>query len=149
MYTWIKCFGIPVYAWEDRFFKFLFLGRGTIMELDEPTTCISRLDVARVKIRMQLSQWCNRIVKIKINDFIFDIILVEEMIGDRDQKLILEYKKQVHEEEEESESEVPELGSFVPETEVLAEDDEDDEGVLDGDETSGKLKGRIGNSEME
>jgi hypothetical protein len=82
--AWIKFFGIPLHAWEDSFFRFLYFGRGTIVDIDEPTRCKRRLDVARIKIRTPLTDWCNRNVRVKINEDIFDIKLVEEMPGDQE-----------------------------------------------------------------
>lgn len=45
--TWIKCFGIPAHVWEEKFFRFLFFGRDSIVEIDENTRNKRRLHVAR------------------------------------------------------------------------------------------------------
>jgi hypothetical protein len=66
--AWFNCYGIPVHAWSESFFKFLFFGRGVIVEIDEATSN-----------KTALPDWCNRNVRVKINDIIYNIRLVEDL----------------------------------------------------------------------
>lgn len=92
-YTWIKCFGIPVHVWEECFFKFILMGKGTLIDIDESTKSKRRLDLARVLVKTGMNDWCNCNVMVKIGEMVHNIRLVEEIFGNQDPMGTPEYRE--------------------------------------------------------
>ncbi|KAK7273224.1 hypothetical protein RIF29_14273 [Crotalaria pallida] len=79
---WVQCFGIPLVAWEERFFSLVATVPGSFIKLDDATTLKSRLDVGRMLILTSSKSFINMTVNVKINDQVYGITVVEEVMVD-------------------------------------------------------------------
>lgn len=79
--TWVRCFGVPMHAWNPYFFSKIVEHVGTYMYLDDNT----EIYVARVMIRTcstECSTEClNQSIKVHINNVPFFIKIVEDWCG--------------------------------------------------------------------
>lgn len=78
---WLRCYGIPVHAWNSAFFSKLAGRVGEFICVDEDTERKRSFDVARLRIRTQELNMVNQAVKVVINGLPFSISVVEEWGG--------------------------------------------------------------------
>lgn len=76
--VWLRCFGVPVHAWNDNFFSYLVSGIGSFVCVDDITARKECLDVARILVKTKVHDLVSRIVKVEINGDIFSIKMTEE-----------------------------------------------------------------------
>lgn len=81
-HVWVRCQGIPLHAWDMSFFKKFVTLFGLFVMLDDRTDNKSRLDLARILIQTSSLEVINCLIKVKINDLIFSIRVVEEPFSD-------------------------------------------------------------------
>ncbi|KAK7259210.1 hypothetical protein RIF29_24810 [Crotalaria pallida] len=83
-YVWIRCFGIPVQAWEEDFFSMLASKWGRMVELERKTKNRERLDIGSFLIATTSNRCIDESIPVKVGDLIVDIRVVEdplEMMG--------------------------------------------------------------------
>lgn len=61
--TWVRCYGIPVHAWNNDFFRSLVFGTGEFLNVDDNTEKRKTMDVARILIRTRVHEIINFVVK--------------------------------------------------------------------------------------
>lgn len=76
--TWVRCYGTPVHAWSEEFFKFVVLGTGEFVALDENRAKRKSFDVTRVLIRRKGYDVINFVERFEINSELFVIKVVED-----------------------------------------------------------------------
>lgn len=76
--TWVKCYGIPIHAWGEDFFKFIISGTGEFVAIDDNTERRKSLDVARILIRRKRFDVINFVERFEINGEIFVIKVIED-----------------------------------------------------------------------
>ena len=76
--VWIKGRGIPTYAWTKNFFILMGSLYGDFLYLDDLSMNRERLDVAHFSIRTKTQDLINYVVRIKIDEDVFDIKLVDK-----------------------------------------------------------------------
>lgn len=81
-HTWIRCQGVPLHAWHDAFFQKITTLMGKFVMLDVRMVNKTRLDMARILIQTTSLEMIHRVMKVKINDQIFSIRVVEEPFMD-------------------------------------------------------------------
>ncbi|KAK7274721.1 hypothetical protein RIF29_15818 [Crotalaria pallida] len=81
-YAWLRIHGVPVHAWEFGFFRSVSNPFGSFEPMDTNTEKRRRFDVARILINTSISDYINRTMRIKINDDVFIIKIVEEPFTD-------------------------------------------------------------------
>lgn len=79
--TWIRCYGIPIHAWNVEFFTKLSEYVGVYLNSDDNTENKRSLDVARLLVRTQATENVNRVVQVLINNIKFNIKVVEDWCG--------------------------------------------------------------------
>jgi hypothetical protein len=77
-YVWIRIFGIPVHAWSKKTFSLLTISLGSLIEIDQTTEEMERLDMARLLVRTPMMEFINKMIKVKINNESFPIRITEE-----------------------------------------------------------------------
>lgn len=81
-HTWIRCQGVPLHAWDDGFFQKIAAVMGKFVMLDTRTTNKTRSDMTLILIQTTSLEVIHRVMKVKINDQIFSIRVVEEPFMD-------------------------------------------------------------------
>lgn len=79
--TWLRCYGVPVHAWNLAFFSKLASQVGEFVCVDDNTERKRSLDVARILARTQVPETINRVTEVVINNISFPIKLVEDWGG--------------------------------------------------------------------
>lgn len=77
--VWLNITGVSLHAWREEFFCTIVTLVGKFVNLDESTRMRTRLDVGRVFATVSDPEAINRVVKVKINDGIFTIRMVENV----------------------------------------------------------------------
>lgn len=72
---------IPVHAWSEDFFKLLAQLVWSFIDPDEATRNRARFDVGRLLISTPSPEANNKIVNIKVNDIVFSVRLIEEVLA--------------------------------------------------------------------
>lgn len=81
--VWLRVLGVPVHAWGEDFFRFLAELVGRYVETDVATSSKSRLDIGRILVTVSSPEAINKTVKVKVNEHVFLVRLVEEVIVDQ------------------------------------------------------------------
>lgn len=79
--VWVRCHGIPAYAWDYDFFRALGRKFGELLGVDEYTRKQSSMDVARLLTRTKGYNVFNMVVHTTINNSKFHVKMVEEWCG--------------------------------------------------------------------
>lgn len=79
--AWIRCFGVPVHAWNGDFFSKLSEHVGTYLYSDDNTERKKSLDVARVLIRTKSMESLSKTFTVSINNVLYPIKIVEDWCG--------------------------------------------------------------------
>lgn len=79
--SWLRCYGIPVHAWNSLFFSKLTACVGEFVCADENTEKRRSLDVARLMVRTQSAELINRVINVRINNVPFSIKIAEDWSG--------------------------------------------------------------------
>lgn len=80
--SWLLITGVPVHAWKDDLFKVLGQQVGNPGHVDENTVKMKRLDVGIVLISTSYLQVINTTVRVKINDMLHPMRLMQDSLGD-------------------------------------------------------------------
>ncbi|CAL0322838.1 unnamed protein product [Lupinus luteus] len=75
---WVRCWGVPVMAWTEEFFKFLAESVGVFVKVDDITLNMARVDFGRVLLSTNSMAPINKFLKVVCGSFEFDITLMEE-----------------------------------------------------------------------
>lgn len=73
---------MPLHAWDDGFFQKIAAVMGTFVMLDTRTANKTKLDMTLILIQTTSLEVIHRVMKVKINDQIFSIRVVEEPFMD-------------------------------------------------------------------
>jgi hypothetical protein len=104
--AWIRLYGVPLQAWNENFFKLCIFDCGRYLRADMCTLNKERCDYARVLISTSSLDVINASEQIIVDGVLVDIKIVEEWgfcLGD---------DACLYEEEEKSESEIPEAADI-------------------------------------
>ncbi|GKV46923.1 hypothetical protein SLEP1_g53881 [Rubroshorea leprosula] len=77
-FTWIKCQGMPLNAWNHDNFMTVACLFGKFISLDDSTSKKRRFDVARLLISTPLMEFISKTVTIKIKGILYKIRIMEE-----------------------------------------------------------------------
>lgn len=77
--VWLNITGVPLQGWTKDFFRSIVSYVGNFINLDESMRRKTRLDVGRVFTTITSPEAINRVVKVKINDKVFAIRMVEDV----------------------------------------------------------------------
>jgi hypothetical protein len=77
---WLRVYGIPSHAWNDQFFAQLVQPWGAYINSDDGTMKKFTMDVARLMIRTSCQQVVDEFIDVKVNDEIFHLRVLEEMM---------------------------------------------------------------------
>lgn len=78
--VWSAWRGIPLHAWNERFFQLASGELGTFIKVDEDTTNKVRLNVARVLLSVPFYKDINRCITVQIEGRSYTIKIVEEFL---------------------------------------------------------------------
>jgi len=76
--VWIRCTGVPLYAWQESFFQSVVSHVGSFVTLDDNTTMFNKLEYACIFICTSSFEAVANHKRMMINDRIYDIRMVEE-----------------------------------------------------------------------
>ncbi|WJX17882.1 hypothetical protein P8452_07743 [Trifolium repens] len=76
---WIRLYGVPVHAWRENFFKKMLELTGEVIVMDDDTINKRRFDYARVLIRTSALSFINQLEKVKIDEDVFVVRMLEEV----------------------------------------------------------------------
>lgn len=85
--TWIKCLGVPLHAWNEKFFSDITVSLGKFCMVDDSTANKARLDFGRILIKTSIPETINRVITIQVDDQIFKIRLIEECCANGEVKI--------------------------------------------------------------
>ncbi|GAU18424.1 hypothetical protein TSUD_203130 [Trifolium subterraneum] len=77
--AWVRCFGVPVHAWNNIFFAELAESHGRLLKIDECTSNKSRMDYARFKIATPSLKEINVTFQVLIDNRLTSIRLIEDI----------------------------------------------------------------------
>ncbi|KAL8525192.1 hypothetical protein ACS0TY_014712 [Phlomoides rotata] len=80
--VWTRWFGVPLHAWNPRFFRLAGLEIGNLIKVDDATEKRDIFDFARVLLSVPYRTDINRIVSANIDGQIFQIKVAEETLFD-------------------------------------------------------------------
>ncbi|KAK6141203.1 hypothetical protein DH2020_025055 [Rehmannia glutinosa] len=75
---WIKCYGIPIHAWDHHFFNLISSSIGKFIESDQAISDKLRLDVARIMVSTSSRTPISKSLLVIIDGCEFNIKLLEE-----------------------------------------------------------------------
>ena len=79
--TWVQVWGIPLQAWDTKYFRHTLAAMGDLVEIDDDTKEKRRLDRARVLLKTPWRPTINHMVEVHISDECFKVFVVEETRG--------------------------------------------------------------------
>ncbi|OIV92346.1 hypothetical protein TanjilG_10556, partial [Lupinus angustifolius] len=74
---WVKCFGVPIQAWSEEFFRLIAAPLGTFVMLDDATREMNRLDVGGFLVLTDLVCSVDLSQKVRVDGVEFIVRLVE------------------------------------------------------------------------
>jgi hypothetical protein len=90
--AWVRLYGIPLHAWNEKFFKLCVFDRGRFLRADIYTVEKDRLKFARVLIATSSLEVVKRVERLLVDDVLVDVQVIEEWgfnMGD-DASLLME-----------------------------------------------------------
>lgn len=75
---WLKVFGVLFQAWNHNLFDLISKQVGALIREEEGTKNQSRMDVERIQVRTKSFSMINEEIRIKVNDDIFNILMIED-----------------------------------------------------------------------
>jgi hypothetical protein len=76
--AWIRCYGVPLIAWNSIFFAELVESQGRLLLIDECTVSKQRMGFARILIVTTSMKEINVSVKVRINNIETNISIIED-----------------------------------------------------------------------
>ncbi|GAU46155.1 hypothetical protein TSUD_401590 [Trifolium subterraneum] len=76
--AWVRCYGIPLHAWNPIFFAEIAESQGRLLKVDECTLNKDRMDFARILIATPSLQDLNFTISVQIEDKVVCLHIVEE-----------------------------------------------------------------------
>lgn len=83
----IKFFGVPLHGWYEDLCKVLASLVGKFLYLDVSTRRRLRFDVGRFLVVTSSPEFINKVVNVKINNVVYSMRLLEDLVGDQDPRL--------------------------------------------------------------
>ena len=77
--AWIRCYGVPLHAWNDIFFLELASTRGRLLKIDDTTVNKEKLDYARFLIATFELKELNYVVQFLIDGRVYPIRVIEDL----------------------------------------------------------------------
>lgn len=71
--VWLRVSGVPVNAWSEEFFKYMFVLVWVFVRVDAAILEKLRLDFGRVLVSVTNPKYINKTVKVKINSDVLSI----------------------------------------------------------------------------
>jgi len=78
--VWVRCRGLPLKLWNSECFKHITALLGTLVEVDEATLALEKLEYARFKIRVLVGCEAKLTSYMKINEVLYQVSVEEECI---------------------------------------------------------------------
>jgi hypothetical protein len=93
--AWVRLYGVPLHAWNERFFTLCVFECGRFLRADSYTVEKDRLDFARVLIATSSLEVVKRVERLLVNDTVVEVQVIEEwgfdmgddaclLVGDRE-----------------------------------------------------------------
>ncbi|XP_027351182.1 uncharacterized protein LOC113862294 [Abrus precatorius] len=76
--TWVRCYGVPLHAWSELFFRKLVSSLGDFIQIDQVTTKRRRLDYGRIQVGTTIAELIKQNITMKVNDRFYSIVMLEE-----------------------------------------------------------------------
>ncbi|XP_027362640.1 uncharacterized protein LOC113870247 [Abrus precatorius] len=76
--TWVRCYGVPLHAWGELFFRKLVSSLGDFIQIDQVTAERRRLDYGRIQLGTTIAELIKQNITVKINDRFYSIVMLEE-----------------------------------------------------------------------
>ncbi|GAU41532.1 hypothetical protein TSUD_140630 [Trifolium subterraneum] len=77
--AWVRCYGIPVHAWNPIFFAELAETQGRLLKIEESTVNRERMDFASILIATSSVKEINVTIKVLIDNVMTDIHIIEDV----------------------------------------------------------------------
>ncbi|GAU27365.1 hypothetical protein TSUD_55180 [Trifolium subterraneum] len=77
--AWVRCYGVPVHAWNNIFFAELAESQGRLLQVDDCTLKKERMDYARLLIATTVLKEINGMVLVVIDNKDFCIRIIEDI----------------------------------------------------------------------
>jgi len=77
--AWIRCYGVPLHAWNDIFFLELASTRGRLLKIDDATVKKEKMDYARFLIATSDLKELNYVVHFLIDGKVYPIRFIEDL----------------------------------------------------------------------
>ncbi|XP_045802504.1 uncharacterized protein LOC123896113 [Trifolium pratense] len=79
--VWLRVYGVPIHAWNDKFFSLIAKQYGIFLNADDTTSKKLSMDVARILIRTPGLKAIDDFISVKVDDELFQIRLIEDSHG--------------------------------------------------------------------
>ncbi|KAF1897902.1 hypothetical protein Lal_00032664 [Lupinus albus] len=80
-FTWIRCYRVPLHAWEEKFFYNLVPLFGTYLGQDVCTRSKHTLEYGRLFLAIPTNATVDKVLRVKIDNVEYDIRFVEDLIS--------------------------------------------------------------------
>ncbi|KAF1865921.1 hypothetical protein Lal_00033383 [Lupinus albus] len=77
-FIWVRCYGVPLHAWEENFFKLLASSLGTFLGLDHWTRSHHHLEYGRFLVAIPFLASVDKSCLVRIDNIDYEVKLVEE-----------------------------------------------------------------------
>jgi hypothetical protein len=88
--VWLRCYGVPLFAWGISLFKTLAYKFGTFLDVDDATKQLKRGDLARVKVLTSASKIIDSVIEVVVLGQKFSIHVIEENGYAKEPELVVE-----------------------------------------------------------
>lgn len=85
--VWVKCFGVPLYAWNPKVFKEIGGRLEEVLGVAKETTERSVLEYGRVCIQTSIQQFINQSIRLENFGKVFSITIRKELEGFKSTKM--------------------------------------------------------------
>jgi hypothetical protein len=76
--AWVRLYGVPLHAWNERFFKLCVFDCGRFLRADSYTVEKDRLDFARILIATSSLVVVKRVERLLVDDTLIEVQVIEE-----------------------------------------------------------------------
>jgi len=76
--VWVRCYVLPISLWNKDCFARVVGETTTLISIDNATLLWENLQYARLKIRLEIDRYVRVAKKMKINDHLLSIFIIEE-----------------------------------------------------------------------
>jgi len=76
--VWVKCYGLPIYLWNEECFRRVIGEAGKLMSIDKSTLMWDNLKFARLQVRIENHRYVRFVKKLRINEHMLSILHEED-----------------------------------------------------------------------